>query len=41
MTRIDKKIKLKDMKKTWEFTRPASMAMRYIETLFYIAISNT
>ena len=41
ITRIDKKIKLRDMQKTWAFTRPVPMVMRYIETLFYITISNT
>ena len=41
MTRVDKKIKLKDMKKTWEFTRPGNMVMRYIETICYMTISNT
>jgi len=40
-TGIDSKIKLKDMKKTWEYTRTYSMFWRYIETLFYILISNT
>ena len=35
-TGIDKKIKLSDMKKTWEFTRNTSMFFRYIECLFYI-----
>jgi hypothetical protein len=40
-TGIDKKIKLSDMKKTWEFTRNTSMFFRYIECLFYIIISCT
>lgn len=40
-TGIDKRIKLKDMKKTWEFTRTSSMLFRYIECLFYIIISCT
>ena len=29
------------MKKTWDYTRFYSMIFRYIETLFYIIISNT
>jgi hypothetical protein len=41
MTNIDKKIKLKQMQKTWAFTRPVPMIMRYIETFFYILISQT
>jgi hypothetical protein len=29
------------MLRTWEFTRPASMMLKLIETVFYIIISNT
>lgn len=35
------KIKLKDMSKTWEFTRTFPMIIRMLETLFYIGISQT
>ena len=38
---IDKQIKLKQMQKTWEFTRSYPMFIRYIETFFYILISQT
>jgi tRNA G10 N-methylase Trm11 len=38
-TGIENKIKLKEMKKTWEYTRTYSMFFRYIELLFYIIIS--
>jgi hypothetical protein len=41
MTNFDKKIKLQDMKKTWEFTRPMAMIIRFLETFFYIIISQT
>jgi len=41
MTGFDKKIKLKDMKKTWEFTRTWPMMIRLTETFFYILISQT
>lgn len=40
-TNIESKIKLVNMKKTWEYTRFSSMIFRYIETLFYIIISCT
>jgi len=29
------------MKKTWEFTRPMAMIIRFLETFFYIIISQT
>jgi hypothetical protein len=38
---MDKIIKLKDMPKTWEFTRPAAMVLRFVETLVYICVSNS
>ena len=41
MTGFDKKIKLKDMQKTWDFTRPGPMFVHYLETFFYIIISQT
>jgi hypothetical protein len=40
-TPIHKKIKLNQMKLTWEFTRPWSMVYHYIETFFYIIISQS
>jgi len=40
-TNLDKKIKLKQMTRTWEFTRTSSMCMKNLETIFYILISNT
>jgi hypothetical protein len=36
-----KTVKLKDMKRTWEFTRPFSMMFKLIEVLYYAIISNT
>jgi len=41
ITNLDKKIKLKQMERTWEFTRPMSMSLKLVETLFYAIISNT
>jgi hypothetical protein len=38
---MDKKVKLKDMPKTWEFTRSSAMALRLTETFVYICVSNT
>jgi hypothetical protein len=40
-TNFDKKIKLKQMKRTWEFTRPLSMFFKILETIFYMGISHT
>jgi len=40
-TGLDRKIRLKDLQKTWEFTRSGPMVLRFIETFFYILISNT
>lgn len=34
-------IKLKDMRKSWEFTRTGAILMRLVETFFYIMISQT
>ena len=41
ITNLHNKIKLSQMKRTWEFTRAPSMAHKLLETLFYIIISNT
>ena len=41
LTNFDKKIKLKQMERTWDFTRKFSMIFKLIETFFYIIISNT
>ena len=41
MTEYDRKIKLNQMERTWEFTRPLSMVFKLIETFFYMLISNT
>ena len=41
MTNLDRTIKLKNMPRTWAFTRPTSMMFKLIETFFYILISNT
>jgi hypothetical protein len=41
ITNLDKKIKLNQMTRTWEFTRPGSMALKLVETFFYMIISNT
>ena len=41
ITGFDRIIKLKDMKKTWNFTRTLPMAMRLVETMAYIMISQT
>lgn len=39
ITSIDKKIKLKQMQRTWDFTRSFPLLMRNIEAFFYIMIS--
>lgn len=39
MTGIEKKIKLKNMTITWNFTRTWPMVIRMVETMFYIFIS--
>jgi hypothetical protein len=39
LTNFDKRIKLNQMTKTWEFTRSFAMVIRYFETFFYILIS--
>lgn len=41
LTGIDQEIKLKDMRRTWQFTRTSSMIFKLIETFFYMIISNT
>jgi len=41
LTAFDRRIKLSQMKNTWEFTRPFSMFIRYIETIFHILISQS
>lgn len=38
---LDKQLKLRQMEVTYEFTRPCSMSMRLLETLFYMIISQT
>ena len=40
-TGLDRKIRLKDLQKTWEFTRRGPLCLRFTETFFYILISNT
>jgi len=32
-------LKLKEMTRTWEFTRPGTMIIRLIETFFYFFVS--
>lgn len=41
LTGFDRTIKLKDMTKTWAFTRPVPMLVRLGETMFYVIISQT
>lgn len=41
LTNLDKKIKLVNMPRTWEFTRVCSMLQKLLETMFYIIISHT
>ena len=41
LTEFDKKIKLKDLARSWKFTRPESMRLKLLETLFYMIMSNT
>lgn len=41
LTQFDKKIKLKQMPRTWKFTRTTSMILKLVETFYYIIISNT
>jgi len=41
ITGIDSKFKLKQMRKTWKFTRFWPMMIRMVETFFYIMISKT
>lgn len=41
ITNYDKEVKLEQMKRTWEFTRPMSMFHKLLETFFYMLISNT
>lgn len=41
VTGIESKIKLVDMEKSWEFTRPGPMFIHLLETFVYICISNT
>ena len=40
-TGVEKKIKLSQMKNTWEFTRRWSMSVRYLELFFHILISQS
>jgi hypothetical protein len=39
MTKFDKKIKLTQMKMTWEFTRTIPMFIHFAETFYYMLIS--
>lgn len=41
LTNIDQKIKLKNMKRTWAFTRTPSMLLKLVEVFYYMIISNT
>lgn len=41
LTQIDKKIKLNQMRVTWNFTRTWPLIQRLIETVFHIIISQT
>lgn len=41
LTKFDKKIKLNQMKMTWEFTRTVPLLLHFIETFFYIMISQS
>jgi transposase len=41
LTGVGKKIKLRQMKNTWEFTRRWSMSIRYLELFFHILISQS
>lgn len=39
LTKFDKRIKLNQMKMTWDYTRSGPMLLHFVETLFYILIS--
>ena len=41
ITSIENKIKLKQMQRTWDFTRTFPLFMRNVEAFFYIMISQT
>lgn len=41
LTRFDRKIKLNQMKMTWEFTRTFPLLLHFVETFFYILISQS
>lgn len=41
ITKFDKKIKLNQMKMTWDYTRSLPMMLHFIETFFYMMISNS
>lgn len=41
LTKFDKKIKLNQLKMTWEYTRTLPMMLHFIELFFYILISNS
>jgi len=41
ITKFDKRIKLRQMKMTWDYTRTIPMLLHFIETFFYILISQS
>lgn len=41
ITQFDKKIKMKELEASWEYTRPWPMMIRLVETFFYVLISQT
>ena len=41
ITKLDKKIKLKQLKMSWDFTRSLPMMLHMLETLIYIFISQS
>ena len=41
LTKFDKKIKLNQLKLSWDFTRPLPLTLHLIETFFYILISQS
>jgi len=41
LTKFDKRIKLKELKMTWEYTRTLPMLLHFAETFFYILISQS
>lgn len=41
MTGFDRKIKLNQLKMSWDFTRPLPLMLHFVETFFYIIISQS